>query len=71
MTWKKITQSFDVIVATIAKCIKDGDIIIEKLRCVYSIDDSNIIYNLSALDFADLKLQKEAIKKITLYQLID
>lgn len=71
MTWKKMTQSFDIIIATIAKYIKDGDAIIEKLRCVYSIDDSNIIYNLSALDFADLKLQKDAIKKITLYQLID
>lgn len=71
MAWKKITQSFDEIVDTLSKGIMNGDLTVEQMRCVYKIDDSNIIYNLTACDFVDLDLKKESIKKITLYQLID
>lgn len=71
MTWRMITQSFDEIVDTLSKGIMNGDLAIERMRCVYKIDDSNIIYNLTAYDFIDLDPKKESIKKITLYQLID
>ena len=71
MTWKIITQSFDEIVNILSKGIMNGDLTVEQMRCVYKIDDSNIIYNLTACDFVDLDLKKELIKKITLYQLID
>lgn len=71
MTWKKIAQSFDEIVNILSKGIMNGDLIVERMRCVYKIDDSNIIYNLTACDFVDLDPKKESIKKITLYQLID
>lgn len=71
MNWRKITQSFDEIVDIVSKGIMNGDLTIERMRCVYKIDDSNIIYILAACDFVDLDPKKESIKKITLYQLID
>ncbi len=71
MTWQIITQSFDEIIDILATGTMNGDPIIEKMRCVYKIDDSNIIYNLTAFDFIDLNPKKDSIKKITLYQLID
>lgn len=71
MTWQMITQSFDKIIDTLATGMMNGDPIIEKMRCVYKTDDSNIIYNLSAFDFIDLDPKKDSIKEITLYQLID
>ena len=71
MTWQAITQSFDEIIDTLATRMTNGDPIVEKMRCVYKIDDSNIIYNLTAFDFIDLDPKKDSIKEITLYQLID
>lgn len=71
MTWQMITQSFDKIIDTLSKGLINGSPEIEQMRCVYKIDDSNIIYNLSAFDFIDLDPKKDSIKEITLYQLID
>lgn len=71
MIGKMITQSFDEIVNILSKAIMNGDLTVERMRCVYKIDDSNIIYILTACDFIDLDPKKESIKKIALYQLID
>lgn len=71
MTWKKITQSFDEIINILSNGAIKGDDKIKQMRCIFSTDDSNIIYNLSAFDFIDLDPPKDTIKKITLYQLID
>lgn len=71
MTWNMITQSFDKIIDTLATGMMNGDPTVEKMRCVYKVDDSNIIYNLTAFDFIDLAPKKDAIKEIALYQLID
>ena len=71
MIGKMITQSFDEIVNILSKAIMNGDLIIDRMRCVYKTDNSNIIYILTACNFIDLDLKKESIKKIALYQLID
>lgn len=71
MIGKMITQSFDEIVNILSKAIMNGDLTVERMRCVYKTDDSNIIYILTACDFIDLDPKKESIKKIALYQLID
>ena len=71
MIGKMITQSFDEIVNILSKAIMNGDLTVDRMRCIYKTDDSNIIYILTACDFVDLDLKKESIKKIALYQLID
>lgn len=71
MIWKKITQSFDEITNILATYALNSDDRLEKIMCVYTKDDSNLIYILNAFDFIDCDPSKDSIKTITLYQLID
>lgn len=71
MSWRSISTSHKDIVAYLSKLITSGADKINDMRVVYTIDDSNITYMLSAFDFIDLNLKKDAVKSISLCQMDD
>ena len=71
MNWRSISISHKDIVAYLSKLITSGADKINDMRVVYTIDDSNITYMLSAFDFIDLDLKEDAVKSISLCQMDD
>jgi hypothetical protein len=73
MTWKKQLIPLNE-VETLSKklllSIKNGDKRIEKIRCVYKAEDSNVFVMLMPYDFLDLN-PKPNIKEFYLYQVLD
>ena len=70
MTWRILSHSYKDIMQYLSKLITSGVDKINDMRVIYTIDDSNIIYALSAFDFIDLKLEQNMIKSISLCQMI-
>ena len=70
MCWRIISHSFKDIVQYLSKLITSGVDKINDMRVVYTIDDSNVTYILSAFDFIDLDSKEDAIKSISLCQMI-
>ena len=70
MKWRIISHSFKDIIQYLSKLATSGVDKINDMRIIYTIDDSNITYTLSAFDFIDLDLKEDTIKSISLYQVI-
>ena len=70
MKWRIISHSFKDIVQYLSKLATSGVDKINNMRIIYTIDDSNITYILSAFDFIDLNPKEDTIKSISLYQVI-
>ena len=70
MKWRVLSHSFKDIVQYLSKLIASGVDKINDIRVIYITDDSGIVYMLSAFDFIDLKLEEEAVKFISLCQMI-
>lgn len=68
--WKILSHSFKDIILYLSKLITNGADKINDMRIVYTIDDSNITYILSAFDFIDLNLKEDTLKSISLCQMI-
>lgn len=70
MKWRVLSHSFKDIVQYLSKLLISGVDKINDMRVVYREDDSNITYMLSAFDFIDLDPKEDAIKFISLCQMI-
>ena len=70
MSWKVISHSFKDIVVYLSKLITSGVDKINDMRIIYTIDDSNMTYMLSAFDFIDLDPKEDTIKSISLCQMV-
>lgn len=70
MKLKLITHSYSEGINILSKMVVNGDEKIEDIRCLYKIDNSNIMYFLTAFDFIDLDLSIDKIKMFRLYQMI-
>ena len=70
MSWRIISHSFKDIVQYLLKLITSGVDKINDMRVIYTTDDSNITYMLSAFDFIDLNLKEDIIKSISLCQMV-
>lgn len=71
MKWKKtlITkEATTMIVENLAKSVKAGDPAIEKMRCVYILEDDPIVRCLMPYDFLDKFLVGLKLKTFYLYQ---
>lgn len=71
MKWRILSHSFKDIVQYLSKLITSGADKINDMKIVYTINDSNIIYILSAFDFIDLDLKEDALKSISLCQILN
>lgn len=70
MKLKLITDSYSEGINILSKMVVNEDEKIEDIRYLYKIDDSNIMYFLTAFDFIDLDLSIDKIKMFRLYQMI-
>ena len=71
MKLQLLTQSYPDAIEKLSQMVIKGDEQIENMRCLYKIDDSNIIYFLTAFDFIDLDLPIDQVKIFHLYQVIN
>ena len=70
MNWHALSHSYKDIVQYLSKLITSGADKINDMRVVYTIDDSNITYILSAFDFIDLNLESNIVKSVSLCQMV-
>ena len=70
MNWRVLSHSYKDIIQYLLKLISSGVDKINDIRVIYTIDDSNITYMLSAFDFVDLDLKEDAVKSISLCQMV-
>ena len=70
MNWKILSHSFKDIVQYLSKLILSGVDKINDMMVIYTIDDSNTTYMLSAFDFIDLDPKEDSIKSISLCQMV-
>lgn len=73
MNWKLIKIPEDKIQFFIDKLdidIKNGNPQIDNLRCIYTVDESNITYLLTPFDFVDLN-PRPKIKSLTIGQVLE
>ena len=73
MQWQHTFIPLDQLPATFNKlliAIKNGDNKVDKIRCVYYPEDSNIPIMLTPYDFVDLN-PKPKVQKFYLYQLFN
>lgn len=71
MKWQKtlITkEALQPMVENMTKSIKAGDPLIEKMRCVYTLEDDPIVRCLMPYDFIDKFVLGLKIKNLYLYQ---
>ena len=71
MCWQIISQSYKDIVQCLSELMLNGADEINNMRVIYTIDDSNITYMLSAFDFIDLEPKEDTIKSISLCQMLN
>lgn len=72
MKWQKhpiSTQSLEGLFNTLKVMIDAGDERLNNMRCIYTIDDTNITYMLTAFDFMDLD-PLPSIKSFSLSQMV-
>lgn len=72
MAWKK--HSIPIIqlpglLNTLKNMVKSGDEKLNNMRCIYTIDDTNMTYILTVFDFIDLD-PLPSIKSFTLGQMV-
>ena len=70
MNWRTLSHSYKDIVQYLSKLIASGADKINDMRVIYTIDDSNITYILSAFDFIDLNLESNIVKSVSLCQMV-
>ena len=70
MTWRILSHSYKDIIQYLLKLISSGVDKINDMMIIYTIDDSNITYMLSAFDFVDLDPKEDTIKSISLCQMV-
>lgn len=70
MNWRALSHSYKDIVRYLSKLITSGADKINDMRVIYTIDDSNITYMLSAFDFIDLNLESNIVKSVSLCQMV-
>ena len=70
MSWRVLSHSYKDIIQYLLKLISSGADKINDMMIIYTIDDSNITYMLSAFDFVDLNLKEDAVKSISLCQMV-
>ena len=51
--------------------VKNGDPTLEHLYCVYTIEESNLIYCLTPFDFIDKNIEELKIKTFSTYQVLE
>ena len=70
MNWRTLSHSYKDIVQYLSKLIASGADKINDMRVIYTIDDSNKTYILSAFDFIDLNLESNIVKSVSLCQMV-
>ena len=70
MTWHILSHSYKDIMQYLLKLISSGVDKINDMMIIYTLDDSNITYMLSAFDFVDLDPKEDTVKSISLCQMV-
>ncbi len=70
MTWRTLSHSYKDIILYLSKLVTSGADKVNDMRVIYTIDDSNITYMLSVFDFIDLDPKEDAVKFISLCQMV-